>query len=260
MTTTSQARTTIGQLVYAQLPAFSFEKLMADLDTALSVGRMGERTLAWAGEEAAQIDVGSARIMLALARGAEPSRSGVVTIAVGCGPDGDADQRHAQRRAVLARLIADRITARHPPRETLWSTSDSAPTLELIASSTAEMSVLSSTRRQMKAERASAQRATPRHFVGPDDLPRMLAQVESTLAQRREAGDDALPAPQRKGLPLFRSVRRGASAGRPGRLAPVRLAVHLVNAALMLVVVPTGTTTNGTPATRSANVTTTTRN
>jgi hypothetical protein len=251
-------RTTIGQLVYAASPRFSFARLVADLDGALSGCGVEDRRLGWDHDDVAILDIGGARIALCLAEDLGRDRAAAVTVTAGFGP-GTGDDRLAQRQAKLAQLIAERISARFPPARTVWSESaeiagpdlfdklNDLLALQLNAEADAKKRV---TARRLKVERR-------RRLPEQQDVGRIMARVEATIAARNAGLPDpdpslltAEPANSQPDLP--RADRSGLHAVRSALYNPedrdaedrpspaLRLAAHAMDATLMVVALPVG--------------------
>ena len=268
MNASLQPRTTIGHLVFPILPALNLERLLADLDEALAGHDLKDRRLSRERDDLAQVDVGSVRIVLALTQDLDGTGGALVTIAVGFVPEADDDTPHARRQAVLARMIADHISARFVPTETTWSHSDAAATPALVGQITA---ALAGQRRHVldaKVKRARAQWATPRHFLEPNELPRMLAKLESILSARRLDITDILLSPDDMDIPpldisdptggaALLDVRDGVASPMPN--ARLRLAAHMIDATLMVVALPVGAAMMTYSLTRGADLHTSAR-
>ncbi|MBP1805532.1 hypothetical protein [Rubellimicrobium aerolatum] len=244
------ARTTIGQLVYGRTPDLEFGGLMEDLDAALSAHGAEERRLSWAGEETALIDMGPARVALALARDVDRAGTAVITVAVSHRPVEGRDMRLAERRGLLARLIAERLLGRWTPQETIWTTCEEVVSPALIDAYTAGLAARLGAARAVKAEQRArpARDPAPRPFLEPADLPRLMARLEMTLAARR-AGQPVPDGPA--------AARACAEEARRGR-SPLRLRflAYLMDVTLMLVALPVGAAMLTYSLTRGANINT----
>lgn len=222
-------RTTIGQLVYASRPAIDFERLTADLDTALAGCDAGQVSVALEREGLALIDVGASRVGIALAAGLDRSGAAAVVVTVGHGPASQGEASLARRQSMLARLIAQRIAASFPPVETLWSETGEVVTPGMFDRIHEELIERRRVQGEMQADQA--RRTLPRHAVEPADLSRMFARFEATLDARR-AGFAEAAAPLREETGREPDERRSTPL--------LRFAAHLIDATLMLVALPVG--------------------
>lgn len=262
-----QPRTTIGQLVFAQRPGLDFGQLLSDLDTALASHDVGARSLNWERDGLAVVDVGAARIILALMEDIDGTGTALATVAVGFGPEPDGDTRLARRHAVLARIIADRIGARSAAVETIWSHSEDIGNPDMVDRMAASLAARRHSLLDGPAGRAKARKAVPRHFVEPNDLPRMMAKLESTLEARRHGLTDATRSHGHMEIPpldisdpvagsvLFQTADDGPAVA----TAPLRLAAHMIDATLMVVALPVGAAMMTYSLTRGADLNTSAR-
>lgn len=230
MTDAHQARTTIGQLVYRSLPPIDFKRLTADLDTALlgcGAGRLG---LAFERDGLALIDIGGSRVGIALAVGLDPSGGAAVTVTVGHGPAADGEASLARRQVVLARLIAQRIAARFPPLETVWSETAEVVTANTFQRLREELMTRRAQQIEAQAERLRARRATRRRSVEPEDVARMFARFDAALDARRSSRFE----------PVVAGPAPGATLLEEPASPLLRLTAHLIDATLMVIALPIG--------------------
>ena len=230
MPDTLPTRTTIGQLVYASMPAIDFRRLTADLDAALSGCNVGRISVAIERDGLALIDVGASRVGVALAAGLDRTGAAAVTVTVGHGPDPEGEASLARRQSVLARLIAQRIASRFPPIEILWSETAEVATPGTFERMREDLIERRQIQSELREEREQAARSLPPVATEPNEVARMFARFEATLEARRT--DHAEPV----------SVRPEAlSAARDERAARLlRLAAHVIDATLMVVALPVG--------------------
>jgi hypothetical protein len=236
MTSSTQPRTTIGQLVYRSMPPLDFERLVVDLDAALVGADAGRLRLVEDGGDLALLDLGAARVGVALVRGLDAKGAMAVIVTVGYGPNPRGDASLARRQSVLARLIADRITARFVPLETLWSTSEEVATPATFARLREELVARRRAQNEAQAERARARRARPMTGLEPGDVARMFGRLESALAARRSGRAEPVGrSSSEDGEPSARAADEPET-----KSAPIRLAAHLIDATLMIVALPVG--------------------
>jgi len=265
MTVMTRARTTVGHLVYDSEPSIDFLRLVADLEAALAASEGGKRQLTFHGDRIAVIDAGSSRVTLSLASDLDDKGAAAVIVTVGYAPLLDGDLRLARRRSVLARMIAERVSARFVPDDTLWTECEESATPEMVGGLIDKLAAQRLSLQEERNEKARARRASPRHFVEPDDLPRMVARIDAALAARRSGSGvrAALAGGGRADLDLSdlalieRSKEAAKEDGTPS--APMRLAAHMIDATLMVVALPVGAAMMIYSLSRGANLTTSAR-
>ncbi|TNC73431.1 hypothetical protein [Rubellimicrobium roseum] len=263
MSSRPQAQTTVGHLVYSGLPPLNLERLAADLSASLSGLDRTEQRMTRLGDDGVLIDLGAARVVVGIERALDSAGGAAVTVAVGYAPEAGEEDRLAKRRGVLARLIAERISSRYAPVETVWNDLDEAATPELVARCTVRLSERRQAALDDKTQRAQARRSMPRHFVEPADLPRLVARIDSTLAARRSVGAEAMAVDGAAYLPPLdlsgpagTAILVGGGVGPVERSsAPLRLAAHLMDAVLMIVALPVGAAMMTYSLSRGANLT-----
>jgi hypothetical protein len=251
-----RSKTTVGQLLYPARPSLNFERLVAELDAALAGAGAGDRKTTLERDGLAMIDAGASRIAVAMAENLDKAGAAAITVTVGFGPEDAGDARLARRQAVLARLIADRLAARSAPTETIWSESYEVATPEFLERSVEDLAA----RRNACREAEQARLAPPRHFIGAEDIPRLVAKVDATLDARRVGWEGAaglvggpdLPPVDLSGLEVPEAeVAQPSSA--------LRLAAYLIDATLMVLLLPVGAAMMVYSLSRGANLTTSAR-
>jgi hypothetical protein len=265
MTVMTRARTTIGQLVYDTEPAVDFPRLVADLEVALAGSEGGKRRLTFHGDRIAFIDAGSSRVTVAFATDLDEKGGAAVLVTVGYAPIMDGDLRLARRRSVLARLIAERVAERFPPADTVWTETEDEATPDLVSRLIERLTADRQSLLETRNARAREKRASPRHFVEPDDLPRMVARIDAALAARRAgrpgraalAGGGTVQLDISDLAALDRATEAANRAGTPS--APMRLAAHMIDATLMVVALPVGAAMMIYSLSRGANLNTSAR-
>jgi hypothetical protein len=266
MTVMTCTRTTIGQLIYSNLPKLDFAKLVADLEVALAGCEAGTRHPSFHGDRMAMIDAGASRVTVSLADGLDRRGAAAVIVTVGYAPLLDGDQRLARRRTVLSRLIVERVASRFAPSETVWTESEEEATPEMIGQLIEGLAARREAQEASRSERARARRSLPRHFVEPDDLPRMMARFDASLAARRTGRPAAVAAAEGSraalditDLALLEGAKERANASGRTSSAPMRLAAHLIDATLMVVALPVGAGMMVYSLSRGANLNTSAR-
>ncbi|EYD77071.1 hypothetical protein Rumeso_01330 [Rubellimicrobium mesophilum DSM 19309] len=246
-----RSKTTVGQLLYPTRPSLDFERLVAELDSALAGAGAGERRTTLERDGLAVIDAGASRISVAMAENLDTAGAAAITVTVGFGPGDQGDARLARRQAVLARLIADRLAARSTPAETIWTESHEIATPEFLERSIEALAA----RREAEREH----RPPPRHFVDLDDLPRLVAKVDATLDARRAGWVESVGVPAGLDLPEVDLSGLDARRTESAPSAALRLAAHLIDATLMVVLLPVGAAMMIYSLSRGANLTTSAR-
>lgn len=255
-----RSKTTVGQLLYPARPSLNFSRLVADLDAALAGAGANERKTTLERDGLAVIDAGASRIAVAMAENLDTAGATAITVTVGFGPEDDGDARLARRQAVLARLIADRLSARSTPAETIWSESHEIATPEFLERSAEDLAARRRAFGDARAERDEEPRALPRHFVGSDDIPRLMAKVDATLDARRAGWEGSVALPGASDLPpLDLAGLEEAVAEQKPASAALRLAAHLIDATLMVLLLPVGAAMMVYSLSRGANLNTSAR-
>jgi len=213
----------VGQLLYASAPDLCFARMVSDLDGALESAIAAPRRLAWDHEDVALVDYDGTRITLGFSREVPGRWGACLTVAVGSGPGGG-EPLAPERQARLARMIAERITRRHPPDEIRWH--------ELPAVMTAELAdaLISAV---ADRDEPAAVRARPDPFPPVDDrlVDAADARAQDALAsradaygygkRRKEARVRAAPvrraAAEARGQAATRSAPAPAAAHEPGQ-------------------------------------------
>jgi hypothetical protein len=177
---------------------------------------------------------------IALTKRVDASGAGAVTVTVGFGPEAGGDATLARRRSVLARLIAQRIAARFPPLEMVWSESDEVTTPATFETLRVALAERRAHQALMRAERTRLRRAAPKPAADGADVARLFARLDATLDARRSGLGSGLmgeAAFAGGALAVGREARAEAPAPRQSRL---RLAAHLLDATLMVIALPVG--------------------
>ncbi|HVG49484.1 MAG TPA: hypothetical protein VM899_15275 [Rubellimicrobium sp.] len=255
-----RSKTTVGQLFYPVRPSLNFSRLVADLDNALAGCGAGERKTTLERDGLAVIDAGASRIAVALTEILDTAGATAITVTVGFGPEDDGDARLARRQAVLARMIADRLAARSAPAETIWSESQEIATPEFLERSIAGLATWRRALSEGTTERARLREGLSRHFIDAQDIPRLVARVDATLDARRTGWDGTAVLAAEADLPpvdLMGFDEVAAETKPPS--AALRLAAHLIDATLMVLLLPVGATMMVYSLTRGANLTTSAR-
>lgn len=251
-----RAKTMVGHLLYPEKPSLNFPRLVAELDAALAGAGAEEWTTTMARDDLAVIDAGTSRIAVAVSQNLDTRGATAITVAVGVGPEDAENEGLARKQAVLARLIADRVAARTPPAETIWSESDEVATPEFLDRRAESLAARRQAGEELRSRQAETRRIRPRRFVDLEDLPRLVARVEATLDARRTKWDGSegsdLPPVDLSGLVDVEAE--------PKRVSPaLRLAAHLIDATVMVLLLPVGAAIMIYSLTRGADLNTSAR-
>lgn len=251
-------RTTVGQLVYPVRPSLDFTRLVADLDAALAGAGANDRKTTLEGDGLAVIDAGSSRIAVAMAENLDTAGATAITVTVGSGPEDEGDAGLTRRQAVLARMIADRLAARSEPSETIWSESHEVATPEFLARSVEDLAARR--RGSREAESTRSRDEAPLHFVGAEDIPRLMARVDAAIDARRAGWEQTAELVAPSDLPpVDLTGLEGKAAEATPTSAPLRLAAHMIDATLMVLLLPVGAAMMVYSLSRGANLNTSAR-
>lgn len=249
MTTISPS--SVGQLLFVTPPALNFARLVADLTAALPAVTETPHVLRWDHDDIAAVDLPGTRIVLGYDEGLPGGWGACLSVSVGAGPQ-PGTCALADRVAALARMIADRIACRHKPDETRWHEVGGVVDADALDA--------------LNATLAPVRRGAPRFAAVEALVDGTVARVDTALAQR-EAERAALeiracgprrrlrrappppPPPVANDLPQIPRVAcpenialRAALYGEETAPATpqMRLAIHAMNATLMVVSLPVG--------------------
>ncbi|MCC7320490.1 MAG: hypothetical protein IT542_05855 [Rubellimicrobium sp.] len=181
----------VGQLLYAATPGLCFARLVSDLDAALEAATDAPRILTWDHEDVAKVDYDATRIVLGYCEDVPPPWAACLTVSVGNGPQ-TGESLLPERQARLVRMIADRISARHPPDHLRWLTLPAVMDAEVVD---ALISALGDS-----AEAARIQEPEPAPAARPDRFPPVDAglveaadaRTRAVLADRKAERDAAV--------------------------------------------------------------------
>ncbi len=259
VTTTS----TLAQMLFAGKPAINFAHVVRELDAALGRYPSTHRTLTWDCDDLATFELEGVRIVLSYADDLEGLHGACLTVGVGPGPGASAEAPSllAKRRPALCRKITDRLASRYAIDALLWHETerpvtpdlvdelldrlDDQPLLDPLAQGTDVDRLLA----RMSDELNATDAPLPMHFARPD--------TESELGPVllfREASQppETPPANDRPDLPrLFdpanAAIREAlyatdesAATGNRAPSTQMRLAVHAMNATMLVVFAPIG--------------------
>jgi hypothetical protein len=245
---------TLAQMLFAGKPAINFAHVVRELDQALARYPSTQRSLSWDCDDLAIFDLDGARIVLSYADDLPGAKSACLTLGIGPGSAGHGASPLEANRAALCRKITDRLAERYEVDAVLWHDSDQPVTADLIdtlvsdlaeAPNLAELSVGGSVERllaRMDAEMDSRDTPPPMNFARPEP--------DSDLGPALLHGAPAHPANQTPDLPRPRNaelalIREALYSDDPAPVrrqqsAQMRLAVHAMNATMVVVFLPVG--------------------
>jgi hypothetical protein len=215
-------KSTIAQLLFAEHPIPNFARIVGELDAALERCPAKVRSLVWDCDDTAVFELDAMRIVLAHAE--QPKRDYLCCLTLSVGParpEGDPSAL-ARRHDGLCRLLVERIMTRYPAEVVLWHDSPGIVTPDVLD---ALLEALPN-RRDLGGEVVAP--------VAAAEVP-LLALVANDLPDlpRRQANEL-----QRVRAALYPAVPEPVAVERPS--TQMRLAVHAVNATLIVVALPVG--------------------
>lgn len=217
---------TIAQLLFVKPPRLNFAHMVGELDCALARCPTQSHRLTWDCEDIALFDLDDARIVLGYAERPGHGHGACLTASVGPRPGSDGRSPLLKRSEAMCRLIVDRIQSRFQADAILWHQSDQPLTSELLDAMTEELPPLEVIKRSrvrpIKVKRPAADAANDR-----PDLPQApsaeLMRLRSALYPEGY---------QAESMPAVLQAPRATAAQ--------RLAVHALNATLVMVSLPVG--------------------
>ena len=123
---------TLAQLLFNAQPALNFAHVVSELDTALARYPADRRSLSWDCDDVAVFDLDGSRIVLGYSDHLTGQHAACLTVSVGHGPKVAALAPLAHRRSALCHKITDRLSSRYAIDEVVWHETDSPVTPELI--------------------------------------------------------------------------------------------------------------------------------
>ena len=235
---------TIAQLVYADTQPLNFARIVGDLQAIMTRFRGDELRVQWDCEDIAFFDLPDTRIAMAWDDAPGKGHSACLTVSVG--PNPDTQQLSATGHEEMCSRLVERLQARYPSTATLWHQTtepvgaelidtlvDDLPSLmelfpfqepEWVAPVLASASPSAAVEHAMQSiERATVARARV-HAAAANHTPDLPLPRNAELARIRDA--------------LYAPVDGDVRLEKPS--AQMRLAVHTMNATLILVWAPLG--------------------
>lgn len=250
----SDSSSTLAQMLFKGKPELNFAHVVGELDTALARYPASRRSLGWDCDDLAIFDLDGARIVLAYCDDLDGPHSACLTVAVGHGPLNNGASSLAKHRAAFCRKITDRLALRHRPDTVLWQEVDAPVTADLINSlvdhlpehdlhaPVEEETAVDRLLARMSVELNSRDTPPAMNFARPDPAGDMgLSQM--ALEPAPVAND--VPDLPRLSDPELSAVRAAlypdAKDGPvPDQSAQMRLAIHAMNATMIVVFMPVG--------------------
>lgn len=237
LTNTKPAKTEVHQSVIAELvfieePPINFARLVSDLDSVLAKLHNKDRQLAWDCEDVAIFDMPGTRIALAYSDSPRTNIAATLTLSVGPShlppPSSDDDAFSARHDALCSRLV-ERVQARLKPDAVFWHESEALVTVEVIDSLATPTPMAKPRRKAMHPI-----------YTKPD----VAAVYENCDGYQRSYVRPHRPAPRGRDRELCR-IRTALYPESDQPLVQtnstqMRLAVHAMNATLIMVSLPVG--------------------
>lgn len=242
------SRGTLAQMLFAAKPALNFAHVVGELDSALARYPATRRALSWDCDDLATFDIDGLRIVLAFADGLPGEHSACLTVSVGPGT-AEARLPASIGPDKLCRRITERLADRYDSDAILWHTLPQPVTADLIdelveripdhdlRQPLGQTSDVDRLMARMSVELNSRETPHAMHFARPEpdtdldpaqpvwpandvpDLPRLSDPENTRIRAALYAEDDEDPRQQS---------------------AQMRLAIHAMNATMMVVFMPVG--------------------
>lgn len=115
----TQDLSTIAQLLYADMEAVDFARIVSELDVVLTRMRGDEVVITWDCDDLVTFDVPETRILLGWSEIGRRAFGGCLTVAVGPNPTVAATEARAEHEVLCSRLV-ERIQGRYTPTGVMW--------------------------------------------------------------------------------------------------------------------------------------------
>ena len=255
---------TIAQLLYPVEKALDFARIVAELETVLARLRGSAVHITWDCDDLVTFDMPETRILLAFADLSDPSLAACLTVSVGPGPDCDIVPDDAEHDLLCSRLV-ERIQNRFFPAAVIWRQVQGPIGAELVDSLMESLPDLGTILPPIdeiieavtQTDRSKANDTPPRKMLrfepkapaiveARPEIPAIaeLPATPSLLAFAMVANDlPDLPLQRDSELARLRLALYpplDADAAEPVYSTQMRLAVHCMNATLIVVWAPLG--------------------
>lgn len=222
---------TIAELVFVAPPTVNFARLVGTLDAVLARFSGPQRSLTWDCEDLASFDMPGTRIILALAD--HPRRGIAASLTISVGPSAlPAPSGQPVRHAALCSKLVERVQARLGADAVFWHESAAPVEADLIDHINANPTPLPN---------QSPDQSTDQNHDHPIRFSLDDRSVEEIFSRSLSAANDHPDVPRPRDPELARL--RAALYPPPAPVAtstPMRLAVHTMNATLIMVWLPVG--------------------
>ncbi len=250
---------TLAQMLFAGKPALNFAHVVRELDLALARYPATQRALTWDCDDLASFDLDGTRIVLSYAEDLPGAHPVCLTVAVGHNSIGADNEPLSARRAALCRKITDRLAGRYAIDALLLHETDQPVTSDLIdqlveqlpehdlaAPALSQGTDVDRLLNRMSAEMNAREAPLPMRYARPE-TDTELGTLDSVNAAEDLAAAIANDVPDlpRLSNPDLTRIRTALYAPLPDLPeAPpstqMRLAVHALNATMVVVFAPVG--------------------
>lgn len=217
---------TIAQLLYARPLHMHFAMLVGELNSALAKCDAVDRSFAWDCDDVAIFDLDGARVIMSLADNPGGGHACCLSVSVGPSPVADPEVPAIQRGAMMCRMIVDRIQTRFPPAAVAWHNLPGPVTPDRLETLLAQLPTAQELEVPSKAQLCFPPLA-PVHPEAANDRP--------DLPRRQSGNETVRSALYPEGAP-WQGEKKPANVN----ATPMRLAIHTMNATLILVAMPVG--------------------
>lgn len=245
---------TLAQLLFAAPPEINFAHVVAELDQALADHPSDRRDLRWDNDDLAVFTLDGLRVVLAYSDDLPGAHAACLTLGLGPHPDTPANGPEAEAIDTLRRQLADRLSRRYRVDEVLWHETDRALTPDLIEDLLARLSEpppltelpvgedIDRLLARMAAEMNSRDTPPPMNFARPDADSELGPTVRHVPVAPPANRVPDLPRPKDAELDRIREAlyAEDPTAARRQQSVPMRLAVHAMNATMVVVFLPVG--------------------
>ena len=247
---------TIAELLFLEAPNLNFARLVSDLDTVLSRFRSLERQLTWDYEDTASFDMPGTRIVLSTSENPRPDVAIALVISVGPSDIPQNDCAPMRHDALCSKLV-ERVRMRLNPDAVLWHDIQGVVSCDLLDNLAQEMSDISPMISEMSPLMSDISPRICERAPRMSDISPRNAMDHPIFGKVDDANIDALyatgfaitndiphlPPPRNPELARLRAALYPPeiAPALPQRASPqMRLAVHSMNATLIMVALPVG--------------------
>lgn len=218
---------TIAQLLYTRPLHLDFALLVGELNSALGKIEADEQSFSWDCDDVALFDLDGARVILSLDRAPGSGHDACLSVSAGPAPGADVDSPILRRTSAMCRMIVDRLQTRYPTDAVVWHHLGGAMTPDRLDLLLAEVP----SARDLEPLTKAQLRFPPLAPVNPPEI----ANDHPDLPRRRSGNEAVRAALYPEGAPWDAVVQPANE-----NATPMRLAIHTMNATLILVSLPVG--------------------